>query len=89
MVDKYTVPKHPIKAPGDKGLFTPKLQGFPSGNDAEHRNTIVDEPVKKMQEENIQRRNDNRSLINDAFPSMGSAQPSYLGSQSDTPDKGD
>ena len=88
MVDKITVPKNPIKSPPGKGGFQ-RLPEYPSGNNAEEQNTIVQDPMKKMREENIQRRNENRSLIHDAFPPMGDVQPSYLGSQSDTPDKGD
>jgi hypothetical protein len=91
MVDKYTIPKNPIQSPPGKGLYR-RLPEYPSGNNSENQRSITTNPEDKIRDqmkEDRDRRDQNRSMIHDAFPPMGSVQPSYLGSQSDTPDNGD
>ena len=91
MVDK-TIPKNPMKSSGSNGGILPRMpwssgQGW---NDSEHKSYIVprdEDRIREQQQEDRTRRDQNRSMIHDAFPPQGSLQPSYMGSQSDTPDK--
>ena len=92
MVEKYSVPKHPISMPS-KGMD--RLPVAPSGNNAENKRWIMNDPEEEANIKDVvtsgtadakNRRDANRARIDSAFPSQGTAQPASSGSQSTAPD---